>query len=371
MKFSCEKNLLQAAATTAGRCAASKSPIPALEGLLIQAGSDVRITGYDLKKGIYTTIQADVAEPGSVVLGARFLNDIVRSLPGGIVTVCVEEGFNTRIDCGDSHFTTVATDSGDYPELPTVDREKAIAVPQNILSKMIRQTVFAVSDNESRPVYTGELFEIKGGTLTVVAVDGYRLALRRESVEAGDVEDCSFIVPGSTLSDLEKLCGDTDEKVSITVGSKHISFSVGDTVLVSRRLEGEFLNYSRSIPAEFAITLEADREELVQAVSRVSIIIDERTKNPLRLKLENGALAILCNTGVSQAKDQCPVKGAGSGELEIGFNNRYLLDALKAAPADTLKLCFNNASSPCVVKPVDDGESFSYMILPVRLKAGA
>ncbi len=370
MKFSCERSLLQAAVTTAGRCAAAKSPIPALEGLLIQAGSDVRVTGYDLKKGIYTNIPADVTEPGSIVLGARFLSDIVRSLPAGIVTVTVDENLSTRIVCGDADFTTVASDSGDYPELPSVDRERSIDLPQNILSKMIRQTVFSVSDNESRPVYTGELFEVKGDTLTVVAVDGYRLALRREKVASGDVEDCSFIVPGSTLNDLEKLCGDTDEKVSVTVGAKHISFVVGDTVLVSRRLEGEFLNYNRSIPAEFSIELEADRDELVQAVSRVSIIIDERTKNPLRLRLEDGSIVIYCNTGVSQGRDQCAVRGGKDASLEIGFNNRYLLDALKAAPADTLKLCFNNASSPCVVKPADGGDGFSYMILPVRLKAG-
>ncbi len=371
MKFSCEKSLLQAAVTTASRCAAAKSPIPALEGLLIQAGTDVCVTGYDLKKGLYTNIPADVAEPGSIVLGARFLNDIVRSLPGGIVTISTEKDMNVRIVCGDADFSTVGTDSGDYPELPSVDKERYIAVPQNILSRMIRQTIFAVSDNESRPVYTGELFEVKGDSLTVVAVDGYRLALRRETVTAEDVEDCSFIVPGATLSDLEKLCGDVEDKVEITVGAKHIFFVVGDTVLVSRRLEGEFLNYSRSIPSEFSIILEADRDELVQAVSRVSIIIDERTKTPLRLNLEGNTLRIFCNTGVSQGKDQCPVKGGGDASLEIGFNNRYLLDALKAAPAETVKLCFNNASSPCVVLPEDENGGFSYMILPVRLKAGA
>ena len=371
MKFSCDRSMLQAAVATASRCAAAKSPIPALEGLLIQAGSDVRVTGYDLKKGIYTSIPADVTEPGSIVLSARFLSDIVRSLPAGEVTIYTENGLNTRIQCGDADFTTVASDSADYPELPSVDKERAISVPQGILSRMIRQTVFAVSDNESRPVYTGELFEVKGDELTLVAVDGYRLALRREKVDAKDVEDCSFIVPGATLSDLEKLCGDTDEKVSITVGAKHISFVAGDTVLVSRRLEGEFLNYSRSIPSEFAVEVEADKEELVQAVSRVSIIVDERTKNPLRLKLEDGLLTIWCNTGVSQGKDQCAVKGGKDASLEIGFNNRYLLDALKAAPAEKLDLCFNNASSPCVVLPADGSDGFSYMILPVRLKAGA
>ena len=371
MKFSCDKYLLQAAVTTAKSCAATKSPIPALEGLLIQAGANVRVTGYDLKKGIYTSFPADVAEPGSVVLEARYLSDIVRSLDSGIVTISVDEGLNTTIDCEGFKSTMVGIDSGDYPELPTVDREKSISVPQNILGKMIRQTNFAVSDNESRPVYTGELFEVKGDTLTVVAVDGYRLALRRETVAVGDVEDCSFIVPGAALKDVEKLCGDTDEKVQITVGAKHISFMIGDTVMVSRRLEGEFLNYSRSIPSEFAITLEVDKEKMVQAVSRVSLVIDERTKNPLRLKLDSGTMDILCNTGVRDAKDTFPVKGAGAAELEIGFNNRYLLDALRAVPDETLKICFNNASSPCVVKPVDDGDNFSYMILPVRLRAGA
>ncbi len=369
MKFFCEKYLLQAAINTASRCAAAKSPIPTLEGLLIQAGQDVRITGYDLKKGIYTSFPADVSEPGSIVLSARLFGEIVRSLPDGVVTVYTEDGLNTRIVCGAADFSIMGSDSGEYPELPNVDREKYVAVPQNVLSRMIRQTIFSVSDNESRPIYTGELFEVRNDSLTLVAVDGFRLALRRETVEAGDVEECSFIVPGVALSDLEKLCGDTDDKVEITVGAKHISFVIGDTVLISRRLEGEFLNYKKSIPQEFSNTAVADREELVKAVSRVSLIIDERAKTPLRLCLEENMIKILCTTGVGRGEDQCSVKGGSS--LEIGFNNRYLLDALRAAPADTLKLCFNNASSPCVIAPADGGDSFSYMILPVRLKAGA
>ena len=370
MKFSCEKHLLQAAIATASRCAAAKSTIPALEGLLIQAGQDVRITGYNLQKGIYTSIPADVEESGSIVLDAKLLGNLVRSFTDGVVTVSTEDNFSTRIVCGAADFSVMGSDSGDYPELPSVDKDKAISVPQNILSKMIRQTVFAVSDNESRPVYTGELFEVQGDQLTMVAVDGYRLALRREAVAVGDVEDCSFIVPGYALNDLEKLCSDTDDKVEITVGLKHISFALDDTVLVSRRLEGEFLNYNRSIPSQFTTTVEASREELTEAVSRVSIIIDERTKNPLRLTLADGLLKIFCTTGVSRGEDQCAVKGGGDETLEIGFNNRYLLDALKAAPAENIKLQFNNASSPCVIVPADGNGSFSYMILPVRLKAG-
>ena len=371
MKFTCEKSLLQQAVATASRCAAAKSPIPALEGLLIEAGQDVRITGYDLKKGIYTSFPADVEDTGAIVLSARLFGEIVRSLPDGIVTIAVENTLSAAITCGAADFSILGTDAGEYPELPSVDRQNAVSIPQNVLSKMIRQTIFAVSDNESRPIYTGSMFDIADDTLSIVAVDGYRLALRREKVDAGDVEDCSFIVPGTALSDVEKLCADVDDKVDITIGTKHISFSVGGTVLVSRRLEGEFLNYKKSIPADFSTTAEVDRDLLAQAVSRVSLVIDEKTKYPLRLSISGETLELSCQTGRGRAVDQCPVKVSGAGGLTIGFNNRYLLDALKAAPSDTVCIGLNTASSPCVILPTDGSDSFSYMILPVRLRADA
>ncbi len=370
MKFSCERYLLLAAVNTAGRCTASKSPIPALEGLLIEAGADVKITGYDLKKGIYTHFPADVSEPGAIVLGAKIFGEIVRSLPDGVVTISSGENYAVTIRCGASVFNIIGSDAEEYPELPTVDTQNSVGLPQKLLGQMIRQTIFAVSDNESRPVYTGALFEVEGNTLSVVAVDGYRLALRRENVEGEGLESCRFIVPGTALNDLEKLCADTDDKVDITVGAKHISFVVGDTVLISRRLEGEFLNYKKSIPQEFNIRVKIERSELLRVVSRVSLIIDEKIKNPLRLTFGDGELALTCATGVGKADDRCPITGDGKG-LEIGFNNRYLLDALKAAPAEELTLCLNTDSSPCVIRAADGSDAFSYMILPVRLKAGA
>ena len=369
MKFSCEKYLLLAAVNTAGRCAAAKSPIPALEGLLIEAGADVKITGYDLKKGIYTHFPADVSEPGAIVLGAKIFSEIVRSLPDGIVTVSCTDSLAVTIRCEASVFNIMGSDAEEYPELPSVDTEKTIGLPQSILGQMIRQTIFAVSDNESRPVYTGELFAIESDALTLVAVDGYRLALRRESVDGASMAGESFIVPGTALSDLEKLCADTEDKVEITVGLKHISFTVGDTVLVTRRLEGEFLNYKKSIPQDFNIRVNIQRGDLLRVVSRVSLIIEEKIKNPLRLTFNDGELSLTCATGVGKADDRCPIDGDGKG-LEIGFNNRYLLDALKAAPSDELTLCLNTDSSPCVIVAADGTENFSYMILPVRLKAG-
>lgn len=369
LQFSCEKSLLSQAINTASRCAAAKSPIPALEGLLIEAGHDVRITGYDLKKGIYTSFEADVAKPGTIVLSARLFGDIVRSLPDGVVTVSSDGSNLTRITCGDADFSIMGSDADDYPELPEVDSQNSISVEQGKLREMISQTIFAVSDNETRIVYTGSLFEVENGELTIVSVDGYRLALRREKLENPGVDFCSFIVPGASLSDLEKICQDSDEPVRITLGSKHISFALGKTVLVSRRLDGEFLNYKKSIPTEFSVKVAVERSAIVRAVERVSLIIDDKIKNPLRCTFGEDRINLLCVTSRGKAEDVCRVNGSGNG-LEIGFNNRYLLDSLKSAPADKLLMCLNSGSSPCVIVAESGKDNFIYMILPVRLRAG-
>ena len=335
MKFSCDKYVLQQAAASAARAAAAKSPIPTLEGLLIEAGASVRITGYDLKKAIYTTIDADIPEPGSVLIGARLFCEMLRRMPDGIVTVEAENG---------------------------------VSLPQDLLKKMINECSFAVSTNESRPVYMGTLFEIENNVLTMVSVDGYRLALRREAVE-GYGDDCSFIVPGTALSDLERLCGDSDERVVLSVGSKHISFTVGNTVILSRRLEGDFLNYKKAIPESFRVTVKTARTDLLEVVERVSLIIDSKNNAPLRLTFRKDAIDFVCTTPLGKAADSCPCEGDG-GDLEIGFNDHYLSDALKAAPAEEINVCLNTGSSPCILVPADGSDNFVYMVLPVRLRAG-
>ena len=368
MKFTCEKYLLTAAVATTSRAAASKSPNPALEGLLIEAADGVKITGYDLVKGIYTSFAADVAEAGSVIISARLFDSIVRSLPDDIVTISTDDNNLTRITCGNADFSIMGMFSESYPELPAVEHQKAVSIPQKTMKEMINQTIFAVSDNEARPVYTGALFEIEGSKLTVVAVDGYRLALRREIPESSDMNDCSFIAPGSALSDLEKMCSDTDETVRIVVGNKHISFSVGNCVLITRRLEGEFLDYKKAIPTEYAFKIKAERTKVLKAVDRVSLIIDDRIKNPLRCVFGRNRLNMYCATAIGKGEDMCEYEGDADG-LEIGFNNRYLQDALKAAPAEKVEICLNTGSSPCVIVPENGSDKFLYMILPVRLKA--
>jgi len=371
MKFYCEKQVLLAAITTAARASAGKSPIPALEGLLFETdGFGVRITGYDLKKGIYTSIEAQVENEGKILLTARLISEIVRSMPDGIVTVSANQDFMTKISCGNAEFDIMGSDPADYPELPKIEYESGISIEQSVLRNMLSETLFAVSDSESRPIYTGALFDVDKNELTIVAVDGFRLALRRETITDSDKEENSFVVPGIALSELEKICSDTPEMVRITVGAKHISFTTGETVLVSRRIEGEFLDYKKTIPSEFPVNLTVSRSQLQRAVDRVSLIIDERAKNPLRCVFGEDLIKINCLTPLGKADDVVIAEGDGKG-LEMGFNSRYLKDSLRAAPSEELKLSIINNVSPFIITPEAEEESgkFLYMILPIRLKA--
>ena len=367
MKFSCEKYLLQNACATASRATASKSPIQALEGLLLEASADVKVTGYDLKKGIYTSFAADVAQAGSIVVNSRLFGEIIRKLPDGIVTVATD-GLNINVKCGKSDFNIMGLSPEDYPEIPVVDGQNQISLPEKILRSMINQTIFAVADSDVRPIYTGTLFEVSGDELTLVSVDGYRLAKRSEKLDSAKMENCSFVVPGAALSDIERICEDSEDLVSVSVGQKHISFSIGETVVISRRLEGDFLNYKKSIPESFRHVLKVERGELMAVIDRVSLIISEKNSSPVHLFLNDGSIECSCVTPIGKAEDVCLCEGSGEG-LEIGFNDRYLMDALKAAGKEELLLCLNTASSPCILKAADVSETFTYMILPVRLRA--
>lgn len=369
MKFSCEKALLQTAISTASRAVSPKSSIPALEGILLDAQNELRLTGYNLETGIRTIVPAEITESGSLVLGARLFGDIIRKLPDDIV-IFSSENYTVNIKCGMSEFNILATDPEEFPELPTVEYQNSLEMSQEKLKSMISQTLFAVSDNESRPIHTGSLFEVDGQGLTIVSVDGYRLALRHEEIDKKEgAEEFSFVVPGAALSEVEKICDHVEEPASVTQGARHVMFKVGDTMLVARRLEGEFLAYRQAVPRNNPIKIEGDTRSLISSIDRVSLIISDKLKSPLRCVFEDNLLKISTRTAIGDARDECSVDGDGGG-LEIGFNNKYLMDALKAAPADRVRLELSTGVSPCVILPDDGSEHFLYMVLPVRLKAG-
>ena len=367
MKFSCEKALLSAAVSVTSRAVAVKSSIAAMEGILLEAGEQLKLTGYNLETGIQATVPAEVKEGGSLVLSARLFGEIVRKMPDDVV-VFSSNGYMVNIKCGMSEFNILGTDAEEFPELPSVEAQSHIYIGQATLRSMISQTLFAISDNESRPIHTGSLFEVENDQLPVVRVDGYRLALRREHVtQLEGTNQFHFGVPGAALSEIEKICSGEDEVV-ITEGLRHIMFQTGDVMLVCRRLEGEFLPYKNAIPRNNPIAVECDTRALLHWLERVSLIISEKLKSPLRCKFSDDMVDITTKTAIGDAADQCPIKGDGQG-LEIGFNNKYLMDALKNAPADRLRLEFNSGVAPCVILPTEGEENFIYMVLPVRLKA--
>ena len=369
MKFTCEKPLFLAAILTASRAAVTKSPIPLLEGLLLEAEDDnVKITGYDLKTGIVTNVPAEVETPGGIVLNARLLGEIIRKMPGQYVTMAVSSGYVAEISSEMSDFEVLGSPTSDYPELPTIDEQDTIEINESILKKMISQTNFAVSDNESRPIHTGALFETYEGELTVVAVDGYRLALRREPLENTDLPELSFVVPGTALSEVERIISNDDGHVTIRLGTKHIIFTVEETTLISRRLEGDFLNYKNSLPQQSKYRFKLEKDELIAAVERVSLIISDKLKSPVRCVFGDGVVKLHSVSALGKASDECVMSGDGEN-LEIGFNDKYLLEALKAAPADDVLLELNSGVTPCIISPSNDAKNFLYMILPVRLKA--
>lgn len=367
MKFSCEKALLQSAVMTAGRVVAAKSSILALEGVLVEAEDQgLRISGYNLETGIVTNVEANVEKKGAIVLPSRLFSEIIRKLPDDVVAVSAE-GNSVHISCGPTSFDIMGSSAEEFPELPTVDVGNNIVMTQGDLRSMISRVIFAVSDNESRPIHTGALFEVAENELTMVAVDGYRLALRRESIASSSAPSFSFVVPGAALNEVEKICTDSDENVSVTGGDRHITFEIGSTVLVARRLEGSFLNYRQTIPQNNNVVLEVNTSDLQISIDRASLIINDKLKSPLRCKFEDGVLSITSKTAIGSAFDTCPVDGDGKG-LEIGFNNRFLMDAVKAAPADRVRMELNTSTSPCLLLPAEgEKNNFLYMVLPVRL----
>ena len=368
MKFSCEKAILQSAVTTSGRVVAPKSSIQALEGVLIEADSgSLNLSGYNLETGIVTTVSADVEDGGVIVLSARLFGEILRRMPDDVVSIHTE-GYSVHIQCGPTSFDIMGSSDEDFPELPSVSDGNGLSITQGSLRSMIGQTIFAVSDNESRPIHTGSLFEVDGTGLTVVSVDGYRLALRHEAVEEKKgAESFSFVVPGSALGEVEKICSG-EEEVTVTQGARHVMFRTGDTVLVCRRLEGDFLAYRNAIPRNNTVKVEVEARALLASIDRVSLIISEKLKSPLRCVFGDGVVDITTKTAIGDAADRCTVTGDGGG-LEIGFNNKYLMDAIKAAPAEKLRMEFTSGVAPCVILPAEGEENFIYMVLPVRLKA--
>lgn len=367
MRFSCDTNDLNASLSIVSRALAIRSPKPILEGILLEScDAGLRLICTDLALGIETVIPATFTEEGRVVLPGKLLCEVVRKLPGGLCDVTVSERLQTTIRCASSRTTLTGFDPVEYPELPQVAGHE-FGMPQNVLRDMIGRTLFAIAVDESRPILTGCLLEIGQQEMRVVALDGFRLALRREDI-VGPQEAVSAVVGGKMLGDIAKILGETEDPVSIRISRSHIQLEIGSTRIVARLLEGEFIRYRQILPDEWQTRVTVSRAELGSAIDRASLIAREGKNNLVCFKIDGEELEVTSNSESGDVEERIAIETEGK-DLTIAFNVRYITDVLKALSDDTVRMRFNSNVSPCVICPTE-GDAYLYLVLPVRVFNG-
>lgn len=367
MKFSCEKTLLIEAVTAVARAVPQRSAVQVLEGILLVCGENrLRLTGYDLDTGIESTVEASVQEGGAIVLNARMFSDIVRKLPGGTISFYCDNKNMVSIQSTTAEFSLLGISAEDYPEIPAFTAERTLEMDEAALKCAIDQTLFAVSNNENRPILTGSLFCVRGKELTVVSVDGFRLAMRKQTVENPSMEDFSFVVPGKALAEVARLAGDGDRTASVSLAKKNILFRLDNITLVSRLLEGEFIDYESVIPKDAKVTATVDTALLSAAVERASLVVNEKIKNPVVFYFDFDSLKVTTKSALGSAYDELAVTLAGE-PLEIGLNNSFLMDALRACDSDTVRISMTTPLSPIVITAPEQSR-FLFLVVPMRYK---
>lgn len=365
MKIVCSKTKLTEAIGKVSGAVSQKSTLPVLEGILFKAeGTGLTLTAYDLEMGISTAIQAEVEQSGELVLSSKLFGDMIRRLPDDRVVIESDDRLLTTIRCGKVEYTVLGMPASDFPELPSVFEEDSAEISGAVLKSMIEMTRFAVSASDAKPVHTGSMFDILEDEINLVSVDGYRLARRTEKIATG--KTLRFIVPGKTLSEVSKLLKEDDIPIKILLSRKHCMFLVEDYTVVSRLLEGEFLDYRAAVPASGSCRVTVNTKQFCDSVERTSLLISDRLKSPLKISFSGECINISASTALGKAHDEIPCVTSGEG-FDMGFNHKYLSDALRAACSEKILLEINGPVSPMKIMP-ENGESFVFLVLPVRLK---
>lgn len=371
MKFTCDKNSLCETINNVILAVASKSTMVALEGILLKCNNNqLTLTGYNLELGIIKSIPVQSTEDGEIIINASLLSNIVNKMPSGEIVFTSDHKLLTVIRCNEVEFTVLGLNAEDYPEIPMINDDKTLSLEQDTFKQMINQTLFAVAQTEQTPVYTGTLFDIEPNMLSVVSVDGYRLAMKKEKINFND--SFQFVVPGKTLNEVQKLLAklssDEEEKnqIDIRVSSKHIIFELGGYRVISRLLEGDFLDYKNAIPKDSKTKVKVNTREFIESINRASIIINDRAKSPIKCEFSENIVKLNCETTLGKVQDTFPAEMEGD-DVKIGFNNKYMFDALKASECDQVLIEMNGPLSPMKVMPLE-GEDFLFLVLPVRLK---
>ncbi len=352
------------------KAVASKTTLPILTGICFETlnSTKLRLIATDLEIGIECIIPCVVENHGAVVLPASMFSEIIKKLPEEEITLEVGEKNKTVITCKNSLFNIAGSSVEDFPRLPDIKEEKIIKISQGLFYDMIRQTIFAVSTDETRQILIGELFEIRNERIKLVALDGYRIAVREGRGESSLNLERDVIIPGKTLNEFAKILSpNNDEYFTVSLTGNQILFDMGDTRVVSRLLHGEFVNYNQVIPQQFNTVVEVNKSSIINSIERAYLVAREgRGNNLIKLKIDDEGITITSNSDIGEVREQVKARTSGDS-LMIAFNSKYLLDALKATDSEEVKMEFINEVNPCIVKPLNLNNQLN-LVLPVKIR---
>ncbi len=366
MKFICSRDRLVESISIVQKAVSTRSTLPILDGILIEASeSGVKLTGYDLETGIESQVEADVMTNGAMVINSKLFGEIVRKLPDNQVIIESNTQMQITIESGTSVFSIKGISADGYPKIPVVADAEKITLPQSLFKDMIRETIFAVSTDESRPALNGCFFTCDGFAIEVVAIDGFRLALRKQLI-GQDLPVMKFIIPGKALNEVGRILGGKEKEMIVYSSPNHILFDTGTVRVVSRLIQGEYMNYRAILPKTSNTTLLVSPQAMLEAIERASLIIlSEDRRCPVQLSMpDEDTLIISASTELGTLREQIPVHISGE-MIDIDFNPRYFIDALRVIDDEEISIIFNGSNGPCVLRPTE-GEDFSYLVLPLR-----
>ena len=364
MKVVCSKTNLLNGVQIVSKAVPSKTTMSILECILIEAeGNTIKMTANDMELGIETTIEGNVIEKGMIALDAKIFLEIVRKLPDNDVTIDTDSSYKTTITCEKAKFNIIGKSGEDFSYLPEIERRDSILISQFTLKEVVRQTIFSISDNDNNKLMTGELFEIKGDNLRVASLDGHRISIRNIKLK-NSYPDKKVVVPGKTLSEISKILGgDTDKDVSIFFTDNHILFEFDQTVVVSRLIEGEYFNIQQMLSSDYETKVRVNKKEFLNCIDRATLLVKEGDKKPIIITITDEGMELKINSTVGSMNEEIDITKSGK-DLMIGFNPKFMIDALKVIDDEEIDMYMVNPKAPCFIR--DAQENYIYLILPVN-----
>ena len=365
MKIICQKNNLLKSVNISLKAVPSKTTMPILECILIDATTNqIKFTTNDMELGIETIVDGIIEEKGIIALDAKIFYEIIRRLPDNTVTIKTDEKLTATITCEKAKFTIPEKSGEDFAYLPMIEKDEPLTISQYTLKEMIRQTIFSIAVNENNRLMTGELFEIKNNCLKVVSLDGHRISIRKMSLKK-DYSDRKVVVPGKTLSEVSKiLSGEVDDQVSIYFTKNHILFEFDQTMVVSRLIEGEYFRIDQMLSSDYETKLKINKKEFLDCIDRATLLVREVDKKPIIINITDDDMELRIDSAMGSMNEEIDIEKEGK-DIMIGFNPKFLIDALRVIDDETVTIYLVNPKAPCFIR--DDEENYTYLILPVNI----